>query len=464
MNLNLIQPLLSISPIDGRYHDKVKMLSSLFSEAAIMKKKLKIEILWFINLINEVCIIPEFKLSQDDLIYLRDLYENFNLEDAHIIKKIESRINHDTKAIEYFLKDKFSNRSQLVKYVEIIHLGCTSEDITNIAYTLSVKESLFKHIIPQILLIRDHLLYLSETYADLPMLSRTHGQPASPTTFGKEMANFSWRIHAQVKNIQNISLTAKINGAVGNHNALCVAFPKINWPLVAENFINSLELEYSPYTTQVESKDNLVRLFNELSLTNSVMIDLCQDAWLYISQDYLCLKPQKNHVGSSTMPHKVNPIDFENSEGNLKLANQTLNFMSQQLPISRLQRDLTDSTIMRNIGVLLSHVFIGHKSLLKGLNNVAPNEKKMLKDLNEHWEIISEAIQTIMRVHHIDSPYEKLKDLTRGSQLEKINILSFVDSLDLPKIVKKTLRNLTPEKYTGEACPLAKSIKRRLSI
>jgi adenylosuccinate lyase len=446
-----LSTLNSISPIDGRYRGKTKTLSHYFSEQALIQYRVRVEIEYFIAL----CKIPLPQLENlNPSIFedLRSIYKHFSEEDAKNIKEIEKITNHDVKAVEYFIKKEF-DKLDLEKYKEFIHFGLTSQDINNTAIPLSIKEALHKTYLPHLEEVLETLSALSEACADTPMLSRTHGQPASPTLMGKEIAVFSNRLEIQKASLMKVQNAAKFAGATGNFNAHQVAYPDINWKAFGKNFVEEqLGLDYSFPTTQIEHYDNIAALCDALKRINTILIDFNRDIWTYISIDYFKQIIKDNEVGSSAMPHKVNPIDFENAEGNLGMANALLNFFAGKLPISRLQRDLTDSTVLRNIGVPFGHILIAFKSMVKGIEKLIINPVKIEADLNENWSIIAEAIQTILRREKYPNPYEALKDLTRtNSVVNKKLIHEFIDSLNIQENVKQELRQITPSNYIGIA-------------
>ena len=439
----------AISPIDGRYSSKTSELNKFFSEKALMKYRLVVEIEYFISLCEFD--IPELKnFDQSKFELLRKIYHDFSNDDASIIKKIENTTNHDVKAIEYFLKDKFEDLN-LSKFVEFIHFGLTSQDINNTAIPLSLKEMLEQVYYNSIGLILSSLEQISNEWKDIPMIARTHGQPASPTKLGKEIKVFIIRINEQLKLLRDIPIAAKFGGASGNFNAHHVAYKNHNWLQFSKNLIeNKLGLKHSYPTTQIEHYDHLAAIFDNLKRINTILIDFNRDIWLYISMDYFKQKIKKGEIGSSAMPHKVNPIDFENSEGNLGYANSIFQHLSEKLPVSRLQRDLTDSTVLRNIGVPISHTLIAFKSTIKGINKLIVNETKIQEDLNNNWAVVAEAIQTILRRINYPKPYEALKELTRtNAKIDKNNIKKFIDSLDISEEIKSELKNITPENFTG---------------
>ncbi len=444
-----LNELTSISPIDGRYRNQVAILSEYFSEFALIKYRIYVEIQYFIAL----CKIPLPQLADFDSNNFKTLlswYEEFSLEDAFRIKEIEKTTNHDIKAIEYFLKEKFDKQGWL-KHKEFIHFGLTSQDINNTAIPLTLKNFINKHFLPLIDKLLDKLINSANEWKDIVMLAHTHGQPASPTRLGKEIMVFIERLHKQLGLLYIIPYAAKFGGATGNFNAHVAAYPQIKWDEFANAFVNGvLGLERSQTTTQIEHYDYLASLFDNLKRINTILIDFSRDMWTYISMDYFKQKIIKNEVGSSTMPHKVNPIYFENAEGNLMIANALYEFLSAKLPISRLQRDLTDSTVLRNIGVPLSHSFIAYNSLIKGMDKLVVNTDKINEDLENNWIVVAEAIQTILKREGILNAYELLKDLTRKNQiLKKEDIYKFIDVLPVKQSVKEELKNISPFNYSG---------------
>ena len=442
-----ISSLKAISPIDGRYRSKIEELSEFFSEKALIKYRLLVEIEYFISL-TEIKLNNFKKWDTKMNESIRDIYRNFNDNDAKEVKMIEKSTNHDVKAVEYFIKNKFK-LLKLEKFSEYIHFGLTSQDINNTAIPMSIKDFMpfYNSKINELISELEHKV---KEYSRISMLARTHGQPASPTRLGKEIDVFKTRIKEQFKVLESIPISCKFGGATGNLNAHKIAFPEINWIKFAENFAKKLNLEISYPTTQIEHYDNLARLFDNLKRINTIILDLNRDLWQYISLDYFQQKIVKDEVGSSAMPHKVNPIDFENSEGNLSYANAIFEFLSAKLPISRLQRDLTDSTVLRNIGVPISHTIIGIKSTLKGISKLLVNEDRIKEDLKNNWIVIAEAIQTILRREGVDKPYELLKDLTRNNTKVDENVFNeFIIKLDISEKVKKELKDITPFNYTG---------------
>ncbi|MBB4119244.1 adenylosuccinate lyase [Mesonia hippocampi] len=441
-------PLQAISPIDGRYHNKTATLSNYFSEEALIKYRIKIEIEYFIALCENK--LPQLNdVSPEIFDKLRTIYQNFSSADALAVKEIEKVTNHDVKAVEYFIKDKFEALG-LTKSKEFIHFGLTSQDINNTAVPLSLKDALEEIFIPQIGQLITKLSQLSEDWKNIPMLARTHGQPASPTRLGKEIAIFTTRIQEQLELLKAIPTAAKFGGATGNFNAHHVAYPNTDWKKFATNFVKSLGMKHSFPTTQIEHYDYIAATFDALKRINTIILDLDRDMWTYISMDYFKQKIKAGEVGSSAMPHKVNPIDFENSEGNIGIANAIYEHLAAKLPVSRLQRDLTDSTVLRNIGVPIGHSLIALQATLKGLNKLLLNEDKLKQDLENNWAVVAEAIQTILRREAYPNPYEALKGLTRTN--EKINakrIADFIDTLEVNDAIKAELKAITPENYTG---------------
>tara|TARA_B110000967_G_scaffold72931_1_gene75487 strand:- start:510 stop:1853 length:1344 start_codon:yes stop_codon:yes gene_type:complete len=444
-----LNPLNAVTPIDGRYINKTSSLQAYFSEAALIKFRVQVEIEYFIALCNssihQLSHFPTIKFSE-----LRDLYLNFKESDAQKIKDIESITNHDVKAVEYFIKEEF-DKLGLQEFKEFIHFGLTSQDINNTAVPYSIKEAIQKVYLPQLTEIIDLLKDRAQQWRAIPLLARTHGQAASPTRMGKEIQVFIERIEKQLLLLETIPFSAKFGGATGNFNAHHVAFPKINWMGFSDNFtLNALGLERQQTTTQIEHYDNLAALMDNITRINTILIDFSRDIWTYVSMDYFKQKIKKGEVGSSAMPHKVNPIDFENAEGNLGMGNAIFSFLSSKLPISRLQRDLTDSTVLRNIGVPFAHTLIAFSSLNKGINKLIINEKNIADDLDKNWAVVAEAIQTILRREGYPNPYEVLKELTRtNSEINAENIASFIDTLNINNTIKTELKAITPSNYTG---------------
>ena len=451
------EQLLAVSPIDGRYSKKVGHLRAIFSESALMRYRVITEITWlkYLSECDQLDQIPPMTSEVSN--GLKKIQSDFTLEDATRIKEIESKINHDVKAIEYFLKEKIEAIEEGVNYTSFIHFACTSEDINNISYALMLKDGVGE-IIKSIEQVIEKLKMQSHAWAGHSMLSRTHGQPASPSTMGKEIANFVSRLDRQLVLLKNAEYLAKMNGAVGNYNAHSIAYPKVDWESVSNGYIDSLGLSFNPYTTQIEPHDWMAELFHTIIRINNIFLDLSRDIWMYISIGYFKQVVNESEVGSSTMPHKVNPIDFENAEGNIGLANAILDHLASKLTISRMQRDLSDSTAQRNIGTAFAQSEIAIQSLLKGLSKIEISKENLKQDLMDNWEILAEPIQTILRRENIPNAYENLKDLTRGQKLNEEKLHQFIDSLDVTESVKDEMKALTPESYTGIAESLAKKI------
>ena len=461
-----LSPLTAVSPIDGRYGSKVIDFRSVYSEFGLIRFRVEVEIRWLQSLAQhpEIIELPAFSKDEND--FLNAIVTEFSLADAERVKEIERTTNHDVKAVEYLIKEKFAEVKDrlpaLNRGAEFVHFACTSEDINNLSHGLRLKAGLTATLLPEMQAVMDKVEAIALDLADQPMLSRTHGQTASPSTMGKEFANVVARLRKQFKHTKNVEILGKINGAVGNYNAHYSAYPDIDWPAHAKQFIESLGLTYNPYTTQIEPHDYIAELFDAIARFNTILIDLDRDIWGYISMGFFKQKTIAGEVGSSTMPHKVNPIDFENSEGNLGLANAILTHLSQKLPISRWQRDLTDSTVLRNLGVGLAHSLIAYQATLKGLKKLEVNPSKLLGDLDAAWEIMAEPIQTVMRRYNIEGAYEKLKELTRGNDMSRETIQNFVEGLDIPQAAKQGLLDLTPASYIGNAAAQAKAINEQL--
>ncbi|WP_150913036.1 adenylosuccinate lyase [Marinobacter halotolerans] len=453
-----LSTLTAISPVDGRYGSKVSVFREIFSEYGLIRNRVTVEIRWLQKLAAhpQVTEVPAF--SDEANAFLDRMVSEFSLADAERIKAIESTTNHDVKAVEYFIKEKIEPVPELHAVTEFVHFACTSEDINNLSHALMLREGLDHGLLPAMNRVVDRLAELSHEHATQPMLSRTHGQTASPSTVGKEFANVVHRLRRQIKQIGAVELMGKINGAVGNYNAHLSAYPSIDWAANAREFIESLGLDWNPYTTQIEPHDYIAELYDAIARFNTILIDLDRDIWGYISLGYFKQKTVAGEVGSSTMPHKVNPIDFENSEGNLGIANALFSHLSAKLPISRWQRDLTDSTVLRNLGVGFAHSLIAYEATLKGLGKLELNAARLDDDLNHAWEVLAEPIQTVMRRYNIEKPYEKLKDLTRGKAMTPELIKSFVQSLDIPDSAKNELMELTPGTYVGNAADQARDI------
>jgi adenylosuccinate lyase len=453
-------PLTALSPLDGRYAQKTTALRPYYSEFGLIRQRVTVEVRWLLTLSQHPRIteVPPFSPGAADL--LNKIVQEFSEADAERVKAIEAVTNHDVKAIEYFLKEKTRGNVEIARHAEFIHFACTSEDINNLAYGLMLKDGRAAVLLPAM----DRLIAAIETmalrFADQPMLARTHGQPASPTTLGKEMANVAFRLRRQRDQLANVKILGKINGAVGNYNAHLVAYPEVDWPTLAKEFVESLGLAWNPYTTQIEPHDYIAELLDALARFNTIVIDFCRDVWSYVSLGYFKQKVVQNEVGSSTMPHKVNPIDFENAEGNLGLANALCQHLTVKLPISRWQRDLTDSTVLRNLGVTLGYAVLAFDSCLKGIGKLEVDANRLEQDLDANWEVLAEAVQTVMRRYGVDQAYEKLKELTRGkTSLTQQGIRLFIEGLDIPKEAKQRLLALTPAGYTGNAAQQAINLK-----
>jgi adenylosuccinate lyase len=449
--------LTSISPIDGRYSDKTSPLKPIFSEFGLIKYRLLVEVRWLEAMSNNPNISEVPTFSPKSNAALLAIADNFSLDDAKSIKEIERTTNHDVKAVEYFLKEKVSLIPELQKVSEFIHFACTSEDINNLSHALMLENGrlvLLKEMRSTLGLITK----LAKDNAEVAMLSRTHGQTASPTTLGKEMANFTYRLNRQIDQLSEVQIMGKFNGAVGNFNAHVSAYPEIDWQGVSKDFIENLGINYAPYSSQIESHDYIAEYFHVLNRFNTILIDFCRDIWGYISLGYFTQKTIDGEIGSSTMPHKVNPIDFENAEGNLGLAIAIGDHFATKLPISRWQRDLTDSTVLRNLGVSCAHSLISYASICKGIGKLEINESKLTEDLNKAWEVLAEPIQTVMRRYGVENPYEKLKALTRGKQIDSKIIEDFINTLEIPAEAKVELLKLTPMNYIGDAIKLARDI------
>ena len=448
--------LTNLSPVDGRYADKVDSLRPILSEFGLIRFRVMVEIRWLQALSLEPAIAEVPLFSEEANATLENLLTHFSLADAGRVKEIEKTTNHDVKAIEYFLKERIADVPELMKVSEFIHFACTSEDINNLSYALMLKQAKEQVLLPTMAELITRIRNLAKDFSAEPMLSRTHGQPATPTTVGKEFANVAVRLQRQSELFAKVELLGKINGAVGNYNAHAVAYPEVDWPLFAKGFVESLGLIFNTHTTQIEPHDCIAELFHALARFNTILIDFNRDVWGYISLGYFIQKTVAGEVGSSTMPHKVNPIDFENSEGNLGIANALLNHLAEKLPISRWQRDLTDSTVLRNIGVGIAHTLIAVQSSLKGLSKLELNPPLLEADLDSNWEVLAEPIQTVMRRYGVEQPYEKLKELTRGLRIGREDLRRFITGLDIPEEAKRSLLVLTPQDYIGYAKSLAK--------
>ncbi|MBY0268385.1 MAG: adenylosuccinate lyase [Burkholderiales bacterium] len=455
-----LTPLTALSPLDGRYHGKLGALRDCFSENALIRQRVRVEVEWLKALAAEPALqeVPAF--SAATIAELDALAKNFSEADGERVKAIEATTNHDVKAVEYFLKEGLAKNAEVTRVAEFIHFACTSEDINNLCHALMLKEARGKVLLPMLAAVTARLRTLAHELADAPMLSRTHGQPASPTTLGKEMANVVARLERAHQRIAAVSLLGKVNGAVGNYNAHLAAYPDLDWEAFAKHFVESLGLEFNPYTIQIEPHDAIAELFDAVARANTILLDLDRDIWGYVSVGYFKQKTRAGEIGSSTMPHKVNPIDFENSEGNLGLANALLRHLSEKLPVSRWQRDLTDSTVLRNMGVALGYTLLAWDSCLKGLNKLEANRDKLAADLDANWEVLAEPIQTVMRRYKVSGAYEQLKELTRGKGgIDRASLHAFIKGLKgIPEAEKQRLLAMTPASYIGKAVALAKRI------
>ena len=456
-----LSKLTAINPIDGRYQDQTAELRGICSEFGLMRQRLKVELAWFkaLSQCEDVAELPPFSVETQQA--LDRVEALFSHDDAETVKSIEKKINHDVKAIEYFLKSKIESIDELRPFAEFVHFSCTSEDINNLAYALMLKDTAQKVLIPKMEEIVSLLSSSASGYAEKAMISRTHGQPASPTTMGKELANYIARLSRQLDSVKRIEYLGKFNGAVGNYNALSFAYPETDWIGISEKFVLGLGLSWNEYTTQIEPHDYLAEFFDNLSRFNNVLLDLSKNLWSYISIGYFSQKIKESEVGSSTMPHKVNPIDFENAEGNLGLSNAISYHLTNKLPNSRFQRDLSDSTVLRNIGLPLAYSLIAYNSLIKGLPKLELNENALEHDLKNNWEVLAEPIQTVMRKYGVSEPYEKIKQLTRGKTLDETNIKKIIQGLDLPAELERQLLALRPESYTGKASKLVERLTKK---
>lgn len=458
----MIAPLTTISPLDGRYRDKVAELENYFSEYALIRYRIFVESEWFIFLCNEVKLAGTRELRLSEIRVLRNLSTSFEVADAIRVKQIERTTNHDVKAVEYYIKEHLKAYPTLTLMQEFIHFGCTSEDINNLSHALMLKDFTVKEYLPRISSVVIAIYNMAKRYKNVPMLSHTHGQPASPTTVGKELIIFVARLEKQIETFKRIPFAGKINGATGNFNAHNAAYPQMDWPGISHRFVTYLGLVPNAYTTQIEPHDNMAELFDAASRINTILIDFCRDIWMYISLGFFKQRLKAAEVGSSTMPHKVNPIDFENAEGNLGLANAVFRHLAEKLPISRMQRDLSDSTVTRNFGVGFGYSILAYKSLLQGLNKLEVDKVRTASYLEAHPEVLAEAIQTVLRKYKVPGAYEKLKNLTRGKKLTLQEIRKFTKQLKIPSADKKQLLLLTPQTYTGLAQKLTESYKLRL--
>jgi adenylosuccinate lyase len=452
------QSLTALSPLDGRYAAKVESLRSHFSEFGLIRNRIRVEIEWLKALAAAPEIAEVAPFSAATIAELDAAVTDFGVADGEAVKAIEARTNHDVKAVEYWLKDRFKGNAQVMAVAEFIHFACTSEDINNVSHALMLQEARTAILLPALDGVIARFRGLAHQLAELPMLSHTHGQPASPTTLGKEMANIAARLLRARSRVAGVHMMAKFNGAVGNYNAHLSAYPDFDWEGFSRRFIESLGLEFNPYTIQIEPHDAMAELFDALARANTILLDADRDIWQYISLGYFKQKTKAGEIGSSTMPHKVNPIDFENSEGNLGLANAVLRHLADKLPVSRLQRDLTDSTVLRNMGVAFGYSLLAYDSTLRGLNKLEANEARLLEDLDACWEVLAEPVQTVMRRYGVPNPYEQLKDLTRGKGIEKEALHAFIGTLAIPEGEKARLLAMTPANYVGKAAALAKAI------
>ena len=453
-----LSALTAVSPVDGRYGSKTEALREIFSEYGLLKSRVIVEVRWLQKLatVSTIAEVPALNNAANEL--LNTIVNEFCLEDAQRIKDIEATTNHDVKAVEYFLKEKVESNTDLQQINEFIHFACTSEDINNLSHGLMLDDAIRNVVLPYCDQLINALKNLAKEHASIPMMARTHGQPASPTTMGKEMANVMIRLQKQRDQIANVGILGKINGAVGNYNAHLSAYPDTDWHAISSEFVTSLGLTWNPYTTQIEPHDYIAELFDAIARFNTILIDFDRDIWGYIALGHFKQRTVAGEIGSSTMPHKVNPIDFENSEGNLGLANAMLGHLSSKLPISRWQRDLTDSTVLRNLGVGIGYAVIAYQATLKGISKLEVNEANLLAELDANWELLAEPIQTVMRRYGIEKPYEKLKELTRGKRVDQQGMAEFIDSLDLPDTVKTELKQLTPANYIGRAVAFVNDI------
>lgn len=449
-----LSALTAVSPVDGRYGSKTSVLRSIFSEFGLLKYRTIVEIRWLQKLAATDAIVEVPAFSAEANAFLDRIATEFSEQDALRIKTIERTTNHDVKAVEYFLKEKVAEMPELHAVNEFIHFACTSEDINNLSHALMLTEAREHVMLPEVRNVIDAIKTLANEYRDIPMLTRTHGQPASPSTMGKEMANVAYRMERQYKQITQVEILGKINGAVGNYNAHLSAYPDIDWHQYSEEFVTSLGITFNPYTTQIEPHDYIAELFDAFARFNTILLDFDRDVWGYIALGHFKQKTIAGEIGSSTMPHKVNPIDFENSEGNLGLANAIFNHLAQKLPVSRWQRDLTDSTVLRNLGVGCGYAIIAYTSTLKGISKLELNQAALEAELDRNWEVLAEPVQTVMRRYGIEKPYEKLKELTRGKRVDGEGMRTFIDGLELPEHEKTRLKMLTPANYIGDAVKL----------
>jgi adenylosuccinate lyase len=452
-----LSSLTAVSPVDGRYGSKTADLRPIFSEFGLIRHRVLVEVRWLQALARHPQIQEVPELSGHALHLLDAMADGFQVEDAQRVKNIERTTNHDVKAVEYFIKERVAGNAELEAVSEFIHFACTSEDINNLAHALMIREGRGQILLPLMDDLIGAIRDLAHCYAEVPMLARTHGQPASSTTLGKEMANVVQRLHTQRERVAAVELLGKVNGAVGNYNAHLAAYPEIDWPAFAKGFVESLGLTWNPYTTQIEPHDYLAEIFDATARFNTIVIDFCRDVWGYVSLGYFRQKTVAGEVGSSTMPHKVNPIDFENAEGNLGMANAIFGHLSAKLPVSRWQRDLSDSTVLRNLGVGIAHTAIALQSTLRGIGKLEADPARLAADLDANWEILAEPIQTVMRRYGVERPYERLKELTRGRHIGREELEAFVAGLEIPEEAKARLRALTPSTYIGNAAEQARA-------
>ncbi|PKH26348.1 adenylosuccinate lyase [Enterobacterales bacterium CwR94] len=454
-----LSSLTAVSPVDGRYGDKVSPLRAIFSEFGLLKFRVEVEVRWLqkLAMCAEIKEVPAF--DADANAYLDAIVANFSEEDAARIKTIERTTNHDVKAVEYFLKEKVEQVPALHAVSEFIHFACTSEDINNLSHALMLETARRDVLLPFWQQVVSAVKGLAAEYRDIPLLSRTHGQPATPSTMGKEMANVAYRMERQLRQLERVEILGKINGAVGNYNAHIAAYPEVDWHALSESFVTSLGITWNPYTTQIEPHDYIAELFDCIARFNTILIDFDRDIWGYIALNHFKQRTIAGEIGSSTMPHKVNPIDFENSEGNLGLANAVMQHLASKLPVSRWQRDLTDSTVLRNLGVGVGYALIAYQATLKGISKLEVNRGRLLAELDQNWEVLAEPIQTVMRRYGIEKPYEKLKELTRGKRVDAAGMTAFIDGLALPEHEKTRLKQMTPANYLGRAIQMVDELK-----
>ena len=454
-----LSALTAISPVDGRYGSKTASLRGIFSEFGLTKYRVQVEINWLKLLADcpEITEVPP--LSESAIALLDAIKDNFSEQDALRVKAIESTTNHDVKAVEYFIKEKIADNAELAAVGEFVHFACTSEDINNLSHGLMLTEAREQVVLPYCNELLSAIKKLAVEYRSVPLMSRTHGQPATPSTIGKEMANVAYRMERQYRQLNQVEILGKINGAVGNYNAHIAAYPEVDWHQFSEEFVTSLGIQWNPYTTQIEPHDYIAELFDCVARFNTILIDFDRDVWGYIALNHFKQKTIAGEIGSSTMPHKVNPIDFENSEGNLGLSNAVLQHLASKLPVSRWQRDLTDSTVLRNLGVGLGYALIAYQATMKGVSKLEVNEANLANELDHNWEVLAEPIQTVMRRYGIEKPYEKLKELTRGKRVDAAGMQTFIDSLELPEEEKVRLKAMTPGNYIGRATTMVDELK-----